>query len=48
MRKLTSSLTLGALLFGGAVLAATLDDFKEAVTKEGCEPIPYDGIRSTC
>lgn len=48
MRKLTLRLSVGAMLFGGAVLAASLNDFKEAVRNEGCDAIPYESIRSTC
>lgn len=29
-------------------VADKLSDFKEAVGKEGCESIPYDGLRSDC
>jgi hypothetical protein len=40
--------SVGALLLCGTALAATLDDFKEAVGKEGCDSIPYSDLRNTC
>ena len=48
MSKIPWGLTIGTMLLGGAVLAASLNDFKEAVGKEGCDAIPYETIRSTC
>lgn len=39
---------IGVLACSGVVAAATVDEFKEAVNKEGCESIPYSSLRSTC
>lgn len=48
MKRVSWHVVIGALVLGGAVAAATLNDFKDAVGREGCESIPYDGLRSTC
>jgi len=48
MKRVGWVTVLGLSIFGGAVAAATLSDFKEAEGKDGCESIPYDGIRRTC
>ena len=41
---------IGVLALGAAAAAAsaTLNDFKNADGKKGCESIPYEGIRDTC
>jgi hypothetical protein len=38
----------GMFAFGGVVVAATLSDFKDAADRDGCESIPYEGIRRAC
>jgi hypothetical protein len=48
MSKITWGLTVGAMLFGSMVLAASLNDFKEAAGKLGCNTIPYQTIREAC
>lgn len=47
--KLTSwYVAMSVLVLGGAVAAATLNDFKDAAGREDCASIPYDGYRSSC
>jgi chromosome segregation ATPase len=50
MRRVFRWTLVGALALGGAAAAAsaTLNDFKNADGKKGCESIPYEGIRGTC
>jgi chromosome segregation ATPase len=48
MKHVSRWVVVGGMLIGGIALAASLSDFKDAVGKEGCDSIPYDGIRSTC
>jgi hypothetical protein len=36
------------LLWAHVAPAQTLDDFKEAVGKDGCDSIPYSDLRGTC
>lgn len=57
VREITSSISLrvvGCVVFvlmfslSGKAVADKLDDFKEAVNKEGCEAIPYQSERITC
>lgn len=48
MRRHLGSVVMAVLVFGGVVAAATLSDFQAAVGREGCESIPYDGVRRTC
>lgn len=47
MRRVSTVLSL-VILVGGVAAASPIDDFKAAVDKEGCDSIPYSGLRSTC
>ena len=48
-KYLLSITTLSALLASVAPASADkLDDFREAVSKVGCDSIPYSDLRSTC
>lgn len=48
MKRSFWCVVMGGMLFGGAVAAATLNDWKDAVSRDGCESIPYESIRRTC
>jgi seryl-tRNA synthetase len=48
MKRFTSWVVCGALTVGGVAIAASLDDFKEAVEQKGCTSIPYEDIRDSC
>lgn len=48
MKRVSWCVLLPGLALSGAVAAATLEDFKEAVSKQGCESIPYESIRYDC
>ena len=50
MKRVSRWTLVGVLALGGvaATASATLNDFKNADGKKGCESIPYEGIRDTC
>lgn len=48
MNKLSWGIVIGSLAMSGAVVATTLNDFKEAASRKYCLSIPYEGLRDTC
>lgn len=48
MKRTFWNVLIGSLVLSGTVAAATLNDWKDAASREGCESIPYESIRSTC
>jgi CDGSH-type Zn-finger protein len=46
MKAITPLLVLATL--SSTALADKLDDFKDAVTRDGCDSIPYSDLRSSC
>lgn len=48
MKRISWHVVIGGILLSSVVSAATSNDFKDAVGKDGCESIPYDGLRRTC
>jgi predicted RNase H-like nuclease (RuvC/YqgF family) len=48
MKTIPVCVGIAITLVGAGLLAAPVDDFKEAVKKEGCEAIPYSSLRDKC
>lgn len=49
MKRVLTCAAVGLLALGASVaIADKLSDFRDAVTKEGCESIPYSDLRGNC